>query len=367
MGYGAGRDNLLYMYNAIRVATMLDSIETVKSADRKDMLGTIEEMPKHLSEGLRRGRMSGLPRFTPKDVLVCGMGGSAISGDLLCAWMAESSEVHCEVRRDYTVPPHIDKNSLVIVASYSGNTEESISMLEDARRKRAKIVCVCSGGKLADMAEAMSIPYARIATGMVPRASLGFIFGAVAGIVERVGVVSADKQFEEMLRVLTHSISQCRSSVKTADNPAKKLAHELFSTVPVVIGYGLSAPVARRWADQMNENGKSLAFASELPEMDHNAIVGWMQDPRCKLFSPVFLQYETSNDAMRARVEATKAMLCTRVPVHIVNATGVSPLARMFSLVAVGDFASAYLGILRNEDPSTTGPIEELKAILAKK
>src|SRR4030042_6671460 len=89
-GVRGGRDNLLYMYNAIRVATMLDSIETVKSADRKDMLGTIEEMPKHLSEGLRRGRMSGLPRFTPKDVLICGMGGSAISGGLLCAWVAES-------------------------------------------------------------------------------------------------------------------------------------------------------------------------------------------------------------------------------------------------------------------------------------
>jgi len=346
---------------------MLDSVAAVRSADRKDMLGTIEDMPKHLSEGLRRGRMSGLPRFTPEDVLICGMGGSAIGGDLLCAWMAESSEVRCEVCRDYTVPPYVGKDSLVIVASYSGNTEESISMLEDARRKRAKIVCVCSGGKLADMAEAMSIPYARIAAGMAPRASLGFIFGAVAGIIERVGVVPADKQFEEMLRVLTQSIAECRPSVKTVDNPAKRLAHELFSWVPVVIGYGLTAPVARRWANQMNENGKSMAFSSELPEMDHNELVGWMQDPRCKGFSPVFLQYETSNTAMRARLEATRAMLSRRVPVHIVNASGVSPLARMFSLVAVGDFTSAYLGILRNEDPSTTGPIEELKAILSKK
>lgn len=346
---------------------MLDSIDALRSADRKDMLGTIEEMPRHLSEGLRRGRMSGLPKFNPKGVVVCGMGGSAIGGDLLRAWMSEVSEVRCEVRRDYFVPSHVDKNSLVIVASYSGNTEESISMLEDARRKRAKIVCVCSGGKLADMAEAMSIPYARIATGMVPRASLGYMFGAVVGIVERVGVVEADKQFEEMLRVLTHSIAQCKPLVKTADNPAKRLAHELFSTVPVVIGYGLSAPVARRWANQMNENGKSMAFSSELPEMDHNEIVGWMQDPRCRGFSPVLLQHETSNGEMRARIEATKCMLSRRMPVHVVNANGVSPLARMFSLVAVGDFASAYLGILRNEDPSSTAPIEELKAILSKK
>src|SRR4030042_1178618 len=127
-GVRGGRDNLLYMYNAIRVATMLDSIETVKSADRKDMLGTIEEMPKHLSEGLRRGRMSGLPRFDPKEVIVCGMGGSAIGGDLMAEWMSHSSEVPCRVCRSYKLPGHVGKNSLVIVASYSGNTEETLSM-----------------------------------------------------------------------------------------------------------------------------------------------------------------------------------------------------------------------------------------------
>ncbi len=346
---------------------MLDSRGTIAAIDKRDMFGVIEGLPKHLAEGLRRGRMSGLPRFTPKDVFVCGLGGSAIGGDLLAEWMSGSSDIHCTVCRRYEVPPHMSKDSLVIVASYSGNTEETLAMFEASRKSRAKIVTVGSGGQLAEMSETYNIPFARVPTGLVPRSTVGYMFGAMLGILERSGLVEPEKQVEETIRVLAKVIHYCKPSVKTGDNPAKILAHELIPNIPVVIGYGLSSPVAKRWANQLNENGKCLAFSSELPEMDHNLIVGWMKDPRSKGFSAIFLDHDCSGKAMDRRVRATKDMIAKVAPVYSSEAIGLSPMAKMFSLLIVGDYASAYMGVLRGEDPSSTEPIAELKSLLSKK
>jgi len=346
---------------------MLDSTENLKSIDRKDMMSAIEEMPKSFAEGLRRGRMTGLPRFSPKNIFVCGMGGSAIGGDLLCEWMSTQSDVPCGVLRSYSIPPNLGKESLVIVASYSGNTEETIHMLEEVRKKRAKSVAISSGGQLAQLSRNHDIPFAKLPTGMMPRASLGFMFGAMLGIVERVGAASVEKQSEEAVRMMNSVVEACGPAVPTSQNHAKKLAHELYGYVPVVIGYGLSRPVAKRWANQINENSKSLAFSSEIPELNHNEIVGWMKDPRSKGFSAVFLDHEHGNKALSRRVEATKKMVAKVAPLHSVMSMGLSPLAQMMSLSLVGDYMSVYLGILRREDPSSNEPIDELKAVLAKK
>ena len=339
----------------------------MRSVDRKDMLSSLEEMPKHFSEGLRRGRMSGLSRFAPRNIFVCGMGGSAIGGDLLCEWLSSQSDAPCSVLRAYSVPPHLGKESLVIVASYSGNTEETLCMLEEVRKKRAKAVIVSSGGQLALMGGTHEIPFARLPTGMMPRASLGFMLGAMLGIVERTGAASVDKQFEEAIRVMESVVSSCKPSKPTTDNPAKRLAHELYGFVPVIIGYGISRPIAKRWANQINENSKSMAFSSEIPELNHNEIVGWMRDTRSKGFSAVFLDTEHGNKALIKRVEATKKMVMRVAPMHSVMSIGLSPLAQMMSLVLVGDYMSIYLGVLRKEDPSSNEPIDELKAVLSKK
>ena len=346
---------------------MLDDQQAVKSYDKKDMLETVEEFPKHLSEGLRRGRMSGLPRFTPKNIFVCGMGGSAIGGDLLSEWLSTSAEVPCGVCRSYEVPSMLGKDSLVIVASYSGNTEESISMFEEARKRRAKTVLISSGGQLAEMSQTYDVPFARLPMGMMPRASLPYVFGAMLGVVERTGAAVADKQLEEAARVVGGVVSSCRPSVPTADNPSKRMAHELYGFFPVVVGYGLSKPVAKRWANQFNENSKCISYASELPEMDHNEIVAWMRDSRSRGFAAIFLEHASAGKSMEKRVLATKNMVSKATSVHGVAALGKSPLAQMLSLVCVGDFVSIYLGILRKEDPSSNEPIDELKLILSKK
>lgn len=346
---------------------MLDSKDVLRSVDQKDMLGTIEQLPKHLKDGLRWGRSAGLPRFAPRSILVCGMGGSAIGGDLLCEWLGQSTDVPCEVSRTYDLPNHIGRDSLVIVASYSGDTEETLSMFDGARRKRAKIVAVCSGGELARLAESASVPIAKIPTGLVPRATVGYMFGAMVGVIERSGIAFQEKQFEEAFRVIAHVAKFCAPSAPTGSNPAKKLAHELFHLIPLVIGHGLSGPIARRWAGQILENAKALAFHAELPELDHNAIVGLVSDSRSQGFGVVFLEHSPVSDAMRARIDATKAMVGEKAPVYSVDAHGLSPLAKMFSLLVIGDYTSVYLAILRNADPSVNEPIDRLKSILSKK
>jgi len=345
----------------------LDSKEKIASLDRQHMLEALANMPEHFSEGLRKGRMSALPRFAPKSIVVCGVGGSAIGGDILCRWLGQASDIPCGVVRSYSVPPSVGRDSLVIVASYSGNTEETISMFESAKRRGAKIVIASSGGTLAQLGERHGLPFVKLPSGMKPRASLGSMVGAMLGVLERSGVRVNDKELEEAVRVLAKVVSESNPSVPTVDNASKRMAHELFGKVPVVVGYGLSAPVAKRWSDQLNENSKSMAFSSELPELDHNGIVGWALDERSQGFAAVFLDHRTADGPMKRRVKATKDMISRRAQVMAAESLGISPLAQMMSLVLFGDYVSVYLGMLRGFDPSSNEPIDELKAVLSKK
>ena len=345
---------------------MLDSKDAIRSVDTRDMLAAVETLPKQLSEGVRRGMRASVAKAPVTHVVVCGVGGSAIGGDLLRGWLSTASQVRCEVQRSYSLPAQVGKSTLAIVASYSGDTEETLAMFRDARRRRAKIVAVSSGGRLSKLAESGHVPLVRIPKGVQPRASLGYMFGAMTGILESCGVIAPDSQVKETVGVLDKVNASCKPSAPTVKNEAKILAHRLLPFVPIMIGNGLTAPVAKRWANQFNENSKVLSFCSMLPEFDHNEIVGWMRDPRTRGFSSVFLHHGT-DATMTRRIVATREMLARVAPVCEVTAVGRSPMAKMFSLVILGDYVSTYLGILRNEDPSANEPIDELKAILSKK
>ncbi len=346
---------------------MLDDPSRVASMDGRGMLASVEALPEHLAEGVRLGRASGAPKAGGGGIVVCGVGGSAIGGDMLRAWLSTVSDARVEVVRGYALPRGLSRDALVVVSSYSGNTEETLSMLEDARSRASKLVTVSSGGSLAQASESQSIPHVRVPAGMVPRASFGYMFGALLGIADRAGVASPGGQVDEACRALRALNDESAVGIRTQDNAAKRMAHELHGTVPVVIGHGISAPVAKRWANQMNENAKCVAFSSELPEMDHNEIVSWVSDPRSQGFSAVFLDHGHSDGRMARRLEVTRELVCRRARAHMVKAVGEAPLAQMMSLVALGDYVSVYSAVLRGEDPSTTAPIEELKRILSEK
>lgn len=346
---------------------MLDSMDAMRRIDSRDVLAMIRGIPDHLVEGLQLGRSTDAIGDSPSNVVICALGGSAIGGDLVSYWLSRASEVPCQVVRGYDLPAYVGKRSLVIAASYSGNTEETLSMAEEAISRKARVVAISSGGGLAEIADREGLSHCVVPKDMLPRSTIGYLFGAMAGILERNNVVDGEGCVIESVDLLRRIIADCGPEVETANNPAKKLAHQLHGTVPVVVGYGLSSPIARRWANQLNENAKMLAFSCDIPEMNHNSIVGWMADGRSSGFSMVFLDHEVDDERMRRRVEATKAMVAERVRVFSSLAVGADVLDKMFSLVAMGDYVSVYSAFLRKEDPSTTMPIEELKRILSKK
>ncbi|UCE91786.1 MAG: bifunctional phosphoglucose/phosphomannose isomerase [Methanobacteriota archaeon] len=346
---------------------MLDSLDTMRRLDTRDVLGMVSGMPDHLAEGLRLGRSREAVGERPDNVVICALGGSAIGGDLVSQWLSDRSDIPCHVSRGYHLPAYVGERSLVVAASYSGNTEETLSMTQEAVSRKARAIVISSGGKLEELAEAEGLAHCLVPQGMLPRATIGYLFGAIAGILDGNGVVGGEGDIASSIEVLRRVIADCAPEVDTAGNPAKKLAHHIHGTIPVIVGYGLSSPVARRWAHQLNENSKMLAFDCEVPEMNHNSIVGWMGDGRGGGFSMTFLDHDVDDERMRRRLEATKAMVADQVRVFSSHAVGDGTLERMFSLVAMGDYVSVYSAFLRKEDPSTTGPIDELKRILAKK
>jgi len=345
---------------------MLDSVERIGTLDSRGMLRMVAGMPDHLAVGYESGLSTGLKDGSVEEVVICGLGGSAIGGDLAAAWVSESSSIPVSVVRSYSTPSHVGSGSLVVAVSYSGDTEETLSMAKDASARGAKLVAVSSGGRLSELAEAEGTPLCRVPPGLVPRATVGYMFGTLSGILERVGAAEAGAQLDETRALLSRMSSDCGPGAKTVDNPAKKLAHSIHGTVPVIVGYGLSRPVATRWANQLNENAKMIAFGGELPEMDHNGIVGWVGDPKSQGFSMVFLDHDLRDPRMGRRVGATKDMVGEHLRVYSSEAAGSSAMAKMFSLICMGDYMSIYAAVLRGEDPSTTAPIDRLKEILSR-
>jgi glucose/mannose-6-phosphate isomerase len=346
---------------------MLDSDGHMKKLDSRDMLGMTAALPDHLMEGFRLGSRTSTDRSGFKEVVVCGLGGSAIGGDLACAWLSGSSETPCSVVRSYSLPAHVGADSLVIVVSYSGNTEETLSMTDHVMDMGATMIAISSGGRLQAIAGERDIPHCLMPSGLVPRATIGYVFGSLVGILQSAGVAEGASQVEGLVPVLERVRADCGPGSGTAENPAKRLAHELHKTIPVVIGNGLSVPIARRWANQLNENAKMIAFSDQLPEMNHNGIVGWVGDSLSQGFSMVFLEHDRCDDRMVRRLEATKAMVGGRMRVFSSLAIGDTDLDKMFSLVMMGDYVSLYSAFLKGVDPSTTEPIDELKRIIAKK
>jgi glucose/mannose-6-phosphate isomerase len=338
--------------------------------DRGDMLGAVAALPRQLTAGhaaaaaeLRRLRAPGRPTA----VVVCGMGGSAIGGDLVLAALPELP-VPAQVVRGYRVPAWTGPGTLVIAVSYSGDTEETLACTEQARHAGATVVCVSSGGRLAALAETNGQPLLRVPGGGQPRAAVGSLAAPLLATLAWAGLCpGGEEDVEEAAALLRDGNDALAVGVPEAANAAKRLARRSFQRQVVVYGAGLTVPAARRWKGQVNENAKAPAFFNELPELDHNELMGWTSLPGVSAASlAVFLEDEREDPRLRRRAELTARGLAGRgVAVERVGARGGSRLARLFSLVQLGDYASVYLALLYGVDPTPVGAIQELKAELA--
>jgi len=349
----------------------LDDVKIYKENDPEGMLERIKELPMQCRQAWQAAMDFKLPAgFTGIDkVVVLGMGGSAIGGDLVRSLVQSESAVPVIIHRDYGLPAFVDANTLVIGSSYSGNTEETLSGFEPALKTKAKKLAMTTGGKLQEIAEANDIPVFRINYKAQPRAALGFSFLPTLGVMQKLGLVKdKSKDVDETVKVLESLSARLDEKSPLSGNPAKQLARRLYGCLPVVYGAGIASEAAHRWKTQINENSKAWGFYEVFPELNHNATVGYpFPKEVAQKIRVVLLRSPLFNERVKLRYDVTCELLKRAgVAYEFVDGEGKSALSQMMSLVMMGDFASYYLAILYRVDPSPVEVISYLKDKLAK-
>tara|TARA_Y100000590_G_scaffold194919_1_gene221353 strand:- start:3772 stop:4851 length:1080 start_codon:yes stop_codon:yes gene_type:complete len=301
------------------------------------------------------------------NVVVCGVGGSAIGGELLSDLSSLLEGIPVTVCREYSTPQFVGGKSLVVASSYSGNTEETVSAFRDALYKDAKLVSLTSGGLLADISSESNVPVVDIDYKGEPRTALGYSFLTPLAIMEKLGLIRVDKLLvQEAIDTLSTMAQRLMPSVPVEDNPAKELALSLQGKFITVYGGGILSGIARRWKTQFNENSKSWAFLELFPEAGHNAIAGmkWPSSVSQNSYGIILDSY-LLQDRMRVRYEVVRELL-NNVQAHYqtVHCNGTGVLAQMLSIVLFGDYVSYYLAILNKEDPAPVQPLDYLKSKL---
>ncbi len=339
-----------------------------RKMDSENFQKLIVDFPAQLRQAVETARKFSWEKkdFRPTNIVVTGMGGSAIGGDLVRSFLTGELAIPFYVIRHYTLPAFVGPETLLFASSYSGNTEETLSAFERAVQRKAKIVCLTSGGKLAQRAGLL--PVIPIPKGYPPRAALGFSFVFLLlalGKMELAPDYSA--AILQLADFLEKKIKSWKPGVARGKNEAKKLAASLFGTVPLVYaGSDFLEPVAVRWKGQICENAKQLAFHSFFPEQNHNELVGFgvLKHLGWKL-AAVFLQDKDDHPRVALRMQIVEDILRKKkIPVLKLASKGESVLERMFYLILLGDFASYYLAILNGVDPKPVAIIDYLKTRL---
>jgi glucose/mannose-6-phosphate isomerase len=335
----------------------------IRRIDKSGMLQFSIDAPKHYREAARLAQEINVKLPKPRNIIIVGMGGSAIGGDLLKDYARNQATVPIEVNRDYTLPTYADKHTLVVVISYSGDTEESLSAFLNAAKRGCAIFCVSSGGALLEQAENLNVPFLKVPSGMPPRAASPYLLVPQLVLMEKLGLLKGvTKDLNEAFRILGKVSSENAPEVPAERNPAKTLAQGLNGTVPVIYGFGVYRAVAQRWKQQFNENAKIPAKWETFPELDHNEVVGWQNaGSLAACLSTVFLRDANEPAELRSRIEITKSLMPKTSKQFEAHAQGKGTLAKMLSTILVGDFTSDYLAVLRNTDPTPVKTINTLK------
>jgi len=352
---------------------VLDDINEIRKIDQKGMYDLVYQFPSQFEDALNITEAAQLPDWDTnqiKNIVVAGLGGSAIGGDLVRSYLAEKLTIPFFVCRNYTLPNFVDESSLVFISSYSGNTEETLSAYDDAKKRKARILAISSGGKVKEKALQDKITYVNIPKGFPPRAALGYSFVPILAILERLGFVQGEKEeIRKAKEFLSSNRSKYRMELGIEENLAKKIALELHRKLPVIYaGNDHFDAVSTRWKGQICENAKMLAYSNVFPEFNHNELVGWkiLSAYRDDLIV-VILKDRKDHPRIKRRIEIVKEIIEKEgVKVSEIESCGETLLSRMFSLIQLGDFVSFYLAILNNEDPTPVKVIDFLKNELAK-
>ena len=349
---------------------ILDNLTEISKLDTKDMFQMVYDWAELVEELIQQ--QLEIPAQAIVDqyaisydepvtqILICGMGGSAVSGDYLQTYLNQVLSLPIIINRNYTIPKFVNDKTLIILLSYSGNTEETISCMIAAIKKSAKIVGIGSGGKLQSFCQKYNLPFFPIPSGYQPRAAFSLLFFPLLKILSAMNLTPLDKSaIEETLSLFRQMREEFHPQNETSKNQAKQIAHKLYDRIPVI--WSPFGCVANRMKCQLNENSKILAMAEELPEFNHNHIVGWESLIKENPFIIIVFRFKTEHPNVKLRFEITKEIVQEKVEVVEIFARGKDPLSQLFSATYFGDYISMYLAILNNQDPSTVDSINYLK------
>jgi glucose/mannose-6-phosphate isomerase len=353
----------------VAAADVLGSPERIRAADPGGMLDRIRELPRQVHDAWEIARAAELPaRYAEvRDITLAGMGGSAIGGDLAAALLLEELRVPMLVHRDYGLPGYVGRDSLVIASSYSGNTEETLSAFAEARERGAKVIALTTGGALAERASAAGHPVVRFAYRAQPRAALGYSLALVLGVLGRLGLVGAlGADLDAALTEL--GVTQRALADEVRPDRAKRLAAALAGRTLFVYGAGAMGVMARRVKGQWNENAKNWAAFDVLPELNHNAVVGFpYPESGREAIAVLILASQADSPRHRLRWEVTRELLDKAgVPHHTLELPAASPLSELLQMILFTDHVSFYLALLNGADPTPVASIDLLKERLGR-
>ncbi|OGC77721.1 MAG: bifunctional phosphoglucose/phosphomannose isomerase [candidate division Zixibacteria bacterium RBG_16_40_9] len=347
---------------------MLDQIKKIEKLDQKHMHQLLVSFPSQLDRSITLTHSFPLPNwknFKFGNLVLAGMGGSAIGGDLVRSYLSYQLKIPFQICRHYLLPNFVTKNSSVLVSSYSGNTEETLSAYALARKRKAKIIAITSGGKLFQLAKKDKVPVLLIPGGLPPRAALGYSFGPWLILLSRLGLIKNQTALlKETVSFLAKQMVKYEKSTTTSKNQAKRLAERLYQKIPIIYsGCDCFDAVATRWKQQICENAKNLAFVNFFPEFNHNELVGWQNKENSKHeFVVLFLKDKDDHKRVKARMEIVKGIIKKqKIEVIEIESQGKSLLSRMFYLIQLGDWTSFYLAMLNGVDPTPIKVIDYLK------
>jgi glucose/mannose-6-phosphate isomerase len=323
----------------------------------------IQSFPSQLHEALIIGqthRFKAQPRsFT--NVVLTGLGGSGIGGSIVQNFVFDKLRIPFIVNKDYFLPSFVGASTLVIVCSYSGNTEETLMAMQQARRAKATIVCITSGGKIAEIANKRKIDCLLLPAGMPPRACIGYSLVQVLYTLQYFGLLQHN--FERDIKV---SIKRLKADTKDIQRKARSLAQKLYRKLPIIYSGPAFEGVAVRFRQQLNENSKMLTWHHVIPEMNHNELVGWRDKDASK--AVVIIRDETDFERVQYRMDINKKVIRKYTPNIIeITAQGKSYFEKVFYLIHLTDWVSVFLADLRGQNATEVKVIDYLKGTLAKK
>ncbi len=339
------------------------------------MFHLVDRLPDQVVESAGLPGLESITGAAPRRIVLCGMGGSAIAGDLLAPLLPATQLM---VHRDYGLPAWAGAGDLVVASSYSGGTEETLSGWDEAGRRGCRRLAITSGGALSDLASAAGVPVVRLPGGLPPRAALGYGLGALARVLGRLGALpDAEAELQGAAaamrqaapgRLAPYARAGEAAIATGGEPPARTVAQALVGRVAVIYTAGAEAHAAgQRLKAQLNENAKVPALVAAFPELDHNDLVGWEHGEADRgRFVLLILRSGGDNGRLDRRIAVTRDLLASQfASIHEIGARGDRALARVMSLVQYGDFVSCHLADLRGVDPVPVDRITRLKEALA--